>query len=63
MEEFVGSAEIGRLFDVSSQRVHQLTTREDFPEPVAVLRMGKVWRAEDVRMWAKATGRTLSGDD
>ncbi|MBQ1027802.1 AlpA family transcriptional regulator [Micromonospora sp. C95] len=48
----VGSAEIRiMLGGVSRQRVYQITTRRDFPEPVAQLSMGNVWLAEDVERW------------
>lgn len=51
--ELVGAAEIGRLLGgLSRQRVQQLVTSDTFPDPVAVLDMGKVWRANDVRDWA-----------
>lgn len=48
----VGSAEIRVLLGgVSRQRVYQITSRRDFPEPVAELSMGNVWLAEDVEKW------------
>lgn len=51
----VGSAEIRvMLGGVSRQRVYQITTRRDFPEPVAELSMGNVWLAEDVERWIAA---------
>ncbi|WP_430787192.1 DNA-binding protein [Actinoplanes sp. G11-F43] len=37
-----------RLGNVSRQRAYQLTSRADFPRPIADLAQGKVWRAEDV---------------
>jgi len=40
------------LLGVSRQRVLKIAEREDFPRPLAVLRMGNVWRADDVRRWA-----------
>ena len=39
------------LGGVSKQRVYQITTRRDFPAPVAELAQGKVWRAADVERW------------
>ena len=50
--DLMGAGEIARLLGVSRQRVQQLAQRPDFPEPVAVLDMGKVWKAEDIRAWA-----------
>lgn len=49
--ELMGAAEIGALLGVSRQRVNQLAGRADFPAPVAVLAMGKVWLREDVELW------------
>lgn len=48
----MGTAEAAELLGVSRQRVLQLAQQPGFPEPVAVLRMGKVWRADDVKAWA-----------
>ncbi len=39
------------LGGVSRQRVYQITTRPDFPEPLAELAAGKVWSREDVQRW------------
>ncbi|MEV2240591.1 AlpA family phage regulatory protein [Micromonospora sp. NPDC049891] len=48
----VGSAEIRvMLGGISRQRVYRITSRRDFPEPVAQLSMGNVWLAEDVERW------------
>lgn len=55
----VGAQEIGQLFGVSRQRVYQLVTRPDFPEPMARLAMGNVWIASEVRQWAKQRGREI----
>lgn len=55
--EVMGAAEIGRLLGVSRQRVQQLVKAPGFPEPVAVLDMGKVWLAEDVRTWTDVRQR------
>jgi prophage regulatory protein len=50
----IGAAEIGRrLGGVSRQRVQQIVNRPDFPKPVKVLDMGKVWDADDVEAWIR----------
>jgi prophage regulatory protein len=49
-----------RLGGISRQRVYQLTSRRDFPTPVADLVQGKVWLTEDVEAWIasrRATGK------
>lgn len=45
--------EVAKTLGVSRQRVLQLVGTEGFPEPIAVLSMGKVWSGEDVRDFAK----------
>jgi prophage regulatory protein len=48
----VGAHEIRiRLGGVSRQRAYQITSRADFPKPIADLVQGKVWLAEDVEAW------------
>jgi len=48
----VGTQEIRvRLGGISRQRVHQITTRADFPAPIADLGQGRVWLADDVDAW------------
>ncbi|WP_203810512.1 AlpA family phage regulatory protein [Actinoplanes couchii] len=49
--EFVGTAEIQKIVKVSRQRVYQLTRRNSFPEPAAVLSSGKVWVTAEVIAW------------
>jgi prophage regulatory protein len=53
MRDLMGSAEIGERLGVSRQRVQQLVTRPDFPKPLRVLAMGKVWDSEDVEAWIR----------
>ncbi|MFD0819843.1 helix-turn-helix transcriptional regulator [Micromonospora zhanjiangensis] len=51
-----GPGELAILFDVSRQRVLQITRRPGFPEPVARLIGTTVWDADEVDAWA-ATNR------
>ena len=55
----MGAAEIAALLDVSRQRVQQLISHRDFPEPYDTLAMGKVWRKADVLTWATEHGREV----
>ncbi|MEV8510131.1 DNA-binding protein [Actinoplanes sp. NPDC051475] len=48
-----------RLGMVSRQRAYQITSRADFPAPIADLAQGKVWLAEDVEVWMKAHRRDV----
>lgn len=40
-----------RLGGISRQRVYAITSHRNFPEPVAELAAGKIWRTEDVERW------------
>lgn len=62
VEELVGPAEIQQLLGVGRQRVYQLTQAKGFPEPVAKLKAGAVWRTTDVVEWARARGREIQED-
>ncbi len=62
VEHLVGAAEIQQMFGVSRQRVQQMVNRADFPEPEVTLKMGKVWRTDDVRTWAAEHGRDINDD-
>jgi hypothetical protein len=50
------------MFGVSHQRVAQLAGRDDFPEPAAVLKAGRVWRRDEVVAWAESKGRDIRED-
>ncbi|MFI6243949.1 hypothetical protein ACIBEF_29195 [Micromonospora sp. NPDC050795] len=50
--DLVGVAEIrDMLGGISRQRVSIIANSKGFPDPVAVLAMGKVWRRRDVARW------------
>lgn len=55
--DLVGTAEIADMLGVTNQRVHQLSETDDFPEPVAVLAAGRIWKRADVEAWARREGR------
>lgn len=62
--ELVGVAEIRvMLGGVSRQRANVITSAKGFPDPVAVLAMGKVWRKSDVERWIKRHRPRLNEDD
>jgi len=51
------------MLGVSRQRVQQLVSRDGFPEPEAVLEMGKVWKRSNVEEWARSRGRQVKQND
>lgn len=59
--ELLSTHEIARLLGLSRQRVQQLTKEPGFPPPAATLNMGSVWHTADVRAWATANDRPLTG--
>jgi prophage regulatory protein len=55
-----GRTELAEMLGISRQRARLLTERSDFPEPVARMRRGPIWRIEDLEAWARKVGRTLT---
>ena len=56
--------EVGDLVGVSRQRAAQLAETPGFPSPLADLASGRIWRVQDVRLWAETRrrgGRPRSG--
>lgn len=60
--ELMGTTEIGQRLGVTKQRADQLSrSHDDFPEPIAILAQGRVWRSEDVETWITAHPKRLPG--
>jgi predicted DNA-binding transcriptional regulator AlpA len=55
--ELLGLSELAELLGVSKQRADQLARQNGFPDPVAVLRGGRLWDRAAVEAWARAQGR------
>ncbi|MFF5070670.1 helix-turn-helix transcriptional regulator [Micromonospora olivasterospora] len=49
----VASQEVQEMLRVSRTRAYQITNSKTFPDPVAVLSVGRIWRAEDVERWIR----------
>ncbi|WP_268240703.1 helix-turn-helix transcriptional regulator [Micromonospora sonchi] len=45
------------MLGVSRTRAYQITNSKTFPDPVAVLSVGRIWRTEDVERWIKTHRR------
>ena len=52
-DDLAGLAEVAEMLNTSRTQAKRWTRREDFPEPIAQLRATPVWRADDVKAWAK----------
>ena len=50
-DDFVCLADVAFLWEVSRQRVSQLTKRDDFPEPVTRTRAGAIWLRRDIESY------------
>ena len=57
--DLMGTSEVAALLGISRQRVLVIARQPGFPRPLAVLKMGNVWRGGDIRAWASRRG---SGD-
>lgn len=52
MDDLVGVHEIAEMLKVTRQRVDRIaSTDSSFPDPVAVLAAGRIWRREEVEVW------------
>lgn len=49
----MGAAEIQDFLGVGRARAYQIARQKGFPDPVAELKMGSIWLAEDVEAWAR----------
>ncbi len=57
-DDLVGITEIADMLRISRQRVYQLLeSDESFPDPIAEISAGRIWRREDVEAWGRRTGR------
>lgn len=56
-ETYLGVTELARSLGVSRQRVAELRTRRDFPDPVAELAAGPVWRGSTLRRFVESWDR------
>jgi len=63
VHHLVGAKEACEILGVSRQRLQYLSERPDFPRPVAVLSLGRVWETEAIREYARRTGRLADEDD
>ncbi|SCG53734.1 transcriptional regulator, AlpA family [Micromonospora echinaurantiaca] len=59
----MASQEIQEMLGVSRTRAYQITNSKSFPDPVAVLSVGRIWRADDVERWIKAHRRDLQDEE
>jgi predicted DNA-binding transcriptional regulator AlpA len=56
--DLVGLTEIAQMLGLSRQRVDQIVRADaNFPEPVAVITAGRIWRRRDVECWVRRTRR------
>lgn len=55
--ELLDVQDVSDVLEVSRQRVHQLTGRDDFPPPLGELNGGRVWSHRDIVLWNASSGR------
>lgn len=59
--DLAGAAEVADMLGVSRQQVDRLSQRADFPNPVATLKGGRIWRTRDIERWMKANPHRRPG--
>jgi prophage regulatory protein len=52
-DEVVGLSEIAQMFGVTKRTAVRYRERSDFPEPLARLSAGHVWRRAEVERWGR----------
>jgi prophage regulatory protein len=52
-DELASLSEIAQLLGVPKRTAARYVDRPDFPEPIDVLAVGRVWRRADVTRWGK----------
>jgi predicted DNA-binding transcriptional regulator AlpA len=55
----VALAELAKVLGVSRVRAMQLIKRAEFPAPIAVLSVGRIWSYDAVAEYCERTGRTV----
>ena len=55
----VAMAELIDMLGLSKARIVQLIASPAFPQPLAVIKAGKIWSYADVQTWAENGGRTV----
>ncbi|PTA46153.1 hypothetical protein C8054_11565 [Micromonospora sp. RP3T] len=49
----MASQEVQDMLGVSRTRAYQITNSKTFPDPVAVLSVGRIWLTDDVERWIR----------
>ena len=55
----VALAELAKVLGVSRVRAMQLIKKSEFPAPIAVLSVGRIWSYEAVVEYCESTGRKV----
>jgi prophage regulatory protein len=60
----MGTSEVAERLGVTPARVNQLadSRRQEFPEPIAWLSMGRVWLTQDIEAWIRGHRPELAGE-
>jgi len=56
-----GIAEVAEMLGVSRRTAARYANRSEFPAPVARLRAGPVWLADDIEAWAQGVPQPQRG--
>jgi hypothetical protein len=66
-DELASLAEVAELLKVPKRTAARYVEREDFPDPIDELRVGRIWSRADVVAWGKRLplrpGRPSKRDD
>lgn len=57
LDDLVTGAEAARRLGISTQRLHQVADRQDFPLPLGRVGRAIVWRWHDIELWGRNVNR------
>ncbi len=59
MREIVDLTGLADLLDLTRREANELACEENFPAPVEVVQGSQIWYGDDVRNWARESGRLV----
>jgi predicted DNA-binding transcriptional regulator AlpA len=59
MREIVDLTGLADLLDLTRREANELACEENFPAPLDIVQGSQIWYGDDVRSWARESGRLV----
>jgi hypothetical protein len=59
MRELVDLTTLADMLDLTRREANELACEENFPGPVEVVQGSQIWYGDEVRNWARESGRLV----